>query len=391
MKYAWQLPGWPSFEFAPEHIHAAVEQYTFNEGMRIGIASTLPPKTLQFHSWDSVVTDAVSTHLIEGEHINQDDAATSLRRYLGLSRSPGVETTDGIIAMLMDLHGDQTSPLTHSRLHSWHRFLLHGKHITSIGEYRSSDEPMHITSGDMYSPKVHYIAPPAVVVETLMDEFLIWFNNPCNQTMSAPVRAGIAHLWFEQIHPYEDGNGRIGRAIAAYALAQSTAESSVVSLSDAIYKDRNKYYRALENSNSSLGITAYLEWFVTTCLTAQEYALTKLRISAAQMRYWSEFATTVTDTAQKMIIDQAFDECKSGCFNGIAAGRYAKLAQVSRQTSSRHLSALVEAGALVKLIGGGRSTRYAPASEALLNEVNITPSSDETLSAPAIAVSKENL
>ena len=92
-----------------------------------------------------------------------------------------------------------------------------------------------------------------------------------------------------------------------------------------------------------------------------------------------------------MIIDQAFDECKSGCFNGIAAGRYAKLAQVSRQTSSRHLSALVEAGALVKLIGGGRSTRYAPASEALLNEVNITASSDETLSAPAIAVSKENL
>lgn len=134
------------------------------KGILIGVASTLPPTTVRIHSWDSVVTDAVSTHLIEGEHINRDDVAASLRRYLGLSKSSGVESTDDIIAMLMDLHGEQASPLNHSRQHLWHRFLLYGSHgrqITTIGKYRSSDEPVRITSGDIYSPQVHYVAPPA--------------------------------------------------------------------------------------------------------------------------------------------------------------------------------------------------------------------------------------
>jgi len=275
MAWNWQQPDWPEFTWSAPRLAKAEELFVRGGGVFIGSIEHLSEDDRSLLTVDAMSSEALTTSEIEGEILDRDSLQSSIRRQLGLTTdarrvSPAEH---GIAEMMVDLYRHSDDPLDHKALFNWHSMICNGRRdLRDIGSYRTHAEPMQIVSGKVYDPIVHYEAPPSSRVPGEMDRFVAWFQKtlPGNtNALPALTRAGIAHLYFECIHPFEDGNGRIGRGIAEKVLAQSLGRPTLTALAKTILHRKRSYYDALEAANKSNEITEWLAWFAGIAIEAQ--------------------------------------------------------------------------------------------------------------------------
>lgn len=374
MKYSWQHPDWPNFTFDETQCRDALYQYALEAGRLSGGMSQLE-NTLQYDAYiDLMVSEAINTSQIEGERLDREDVRSSIKNFLGLSNPPtrvADPRAEGMAALMVDVRNSFAGELTKATLFHWHQLVLPHQESSllprnlKVGQWRDSEEPMQIVSGPIGYEKVHYEAPPAHQVDTEINRFLDWFNrsNPLKAekdiVLSGPVRSAIAHLWFETIHPFDDGNGRVGRAIAEMALAQDLNRPPLLSLSTIIEKDKNAYYNGLNKASQlNLDITDWVKWFVDSVLLAQQEAAQKVDFVLKKAKFWEKHQHTELNERQKKVLNKLFNAGSDGFEGGLSAKKYMGITSSSKATATRDLSDLVEKNCLYRLEGGGRNARY---------------------------------
>lgn len=306
--------------------------------------------------------EAVKTSEIEGEILDRDSVQSSLRQQLGLgAEAPGVKPAErGISRMMIDLYRNFATPLADKTMFDWHAMLLEGdREIKVIGGYRTHAEAMQVVSGAIHKRTVHFEAPPSARLPEEMKRFIAWFNDtaPGGKTpLPALTRASLSHLYFVCIHPFEDGNGRIGRALAEKALAQALGHPSLIALAYTIERKRKDYYAALEHNNKDLEITPWMEYFAGTIIEAQNHTIRRVDFYIAKARFYETFRDRLNERQAK-VIARMFREGIDGFKGGLSAENYIAISKTSRATATRDLQDLVEKGALTRT-GELRHTRY---------------------------------
>ncbi|TYL46727.1 Fic family protein [Marinomonas sp. IMCC 4694] len=374
MKYSWQHPDWPNFTLDETLCRDALYQYALEAGRLSGGMSQLE-NTLQYDAYiDLMVSEAINTSEIEGERLDREDVRSSIKNFLGLSNPPtriADPRAEGMAALMVDVRNSFAGELTKATLFHWHQLVLPQPENSllprnlKVGQWRDSAEPMHIVSGPIGYEKVHYEAPPAYQVDTEINRFLNWFNrsNPLKAqrdiVLAGPVRSAIAHFWFETIHPFDDGNGRVGRAIAEMALAQDLNRPPLLSLSTIIEKDKNAYYDGLNKASQfNLDINDWVTWFVDSVLLAQQEAAQKIDFVLKKAKFWEKHQHTELNERQKKVLSKLFNAGSDGFEGGLSAKKYISITSSSKATATRDLSDLVEKECLYRLEGGGRNARY---------------------------------
>jgi len=360
--YNWQKKEWPHFSYEEKDVEIELYAFTEKSGMVSGILKALPEGSQDETIIDIIVSEAIKTSEIEGEFLSREDVISSVRQNLGLI--PGVPVKDkrakGVSSLMVLSRNTYLEPLSEKMLFHWHTLLMgHIKEI-SKGSWRSGSEPMQVISGAAGNIKVHFEAPPSERVPSEMRTFIKWFNESGpgggREILKAPLRSAIAHLWFESIHPFENGNGRIGRAIAEKALSQGFGRPLLLSLSKAIESDRKRYYSELQTAQRTLEVTSWVKYFVTTLLRAQRDAETEIDFTLRKVKFYDRFKNQL-NARQSAVIKKMLDEGPKGFQGGMSAGKYARICRVSKATATRDLQYLAVLGALL-VAGGGRSTIY---------------------------------
>lgn len=262
--------------------------------------------------------------------------------------------------MMVDVYSTFAEPLSHLTLHRWHGMLMaHDRQLQVVGAYRKHDDAMQIVSGRVDRPTVHFEAPPSLRVQDEMNAFVAWFNRtaPEGRTpLSALTRAALGHLWFESVHPFEDGNGRLGRAIAEKSLAQNVGRPSLIALAFMIERERKRYYDQLELHQQTLDVTEWLLWFGETVLNAQRVTLERIAFFLAKAKLFDRCRDRL-NPRQTKVIERLFRAGPAGFEGGLSAENYLAITGTSRATATRDLRDLVEMGALTRT-GERRHTRY---------------------------------
>lgn len=357
MQWNWQHEEWPNFSYDSSKLSELEASFLRQSGVVIGAL-----KHVSIDQYDELVVDLISTEAmktseIEGEYLNRDSVQSSIRRNFGLETKLGRVTPaeQGIAEMMTVLYRTYKEPLSDEMVHDWHKMLTSGRNdLTDIGQYRTHKEPMQIISGADYAAKVHFEAPPSSLVKAEMTKFIEWFNN--SRKLPPLTRAGIAHLHFECIHPFEDGNGRVGRAIAEKALSQSLNQPTLLSLSATIQSNKKAYYRKLEEFNKGIEITGWLEYFAQTILDAQNYSLRLIEFLIAKTKLYDALRGQLNERQDK-VMARMFKEGPDDFKGGLSAENYISITGTTRATATRDLADLIEKGAL-KRTGKRRYTRY---------------------------------
>jgi Fic family protein len=364
MRYNWQLPDWPRFRYDVAAVHDVLFAITAKMGHMSGLLKGLPESAQTETILDLMVSEAVKTSAIEGEMLSRADVMSSIRNHLALNVPPEVvrdPRASGAAKLMMDVRESFAETLSTKKLFGWHRMLLgaQGKHMR-VGAWRTHAEPMQVVSGPMGKTKVHFEAPPSKRVPKEMDAFIAWFNATApggkQEIKLAPVRSAIAHLYFESIHPFEDGNGRVGRALSEKALSQGLGHPVLLSLSKTIEANKKKYYDALKSAQRSNEITAWIDYFVRTVLDAQTDAEAQIDFVLKKTKFFDRHAGEL-DERQIKAIRRMLDEGPRGFVGGMNAKKYIGITGVSKATATRDLQYLQDIGVL-RRVGAGRSTRY---------------------------------
>lgn len=336
------------------------------QGRLLGMLGAVGGDTEAQSSLDAMLQNIITSSAIEGEQLNVGSVRSSLAKRLGVvEQGHTTARSEGLAELLLDATQAHRQPLSLERLFTWHRWLFPTDNALLsrpllIGTLRG-DEPMQVVSGRIDRPTVHFEAPPRKGLDEQLADFLAWFEASRTDLNLDPfLRAGIAHFWFVTLHPFDDGNGRLTRAITDLALAQGETQAiRFYAMSSSILEDRSGYYRILEASQKgNLDITAWLQWFLATLLKALEQALTRIDRVLAKARFWQIHSNQGLLPEQIKVLNRLLDGGERGFEQGISAGQYQAVAKVSKATATRHLSDLLEKGCLVRLPGGGRSTRY---------------------------------
>lgn len=364
--WIWQQPNWPEFRWNSEGLAPLLRDCAKAEGRLLGMTGAAGGNADLRESLDALLQNIITSSAIEGEQLNAESVRSSLARRLGLSDDgkPSLRS-EGLAELMMDATHKHGEPLTLDRLYVWHRWVFPAgssllTHPIRVGELRG-DEPMQVISGRLDRPTVHFEAPPRAVLEQQLNDFLIWFARSKDDSNLDPLlRAGIAHFWFVTLHPFDDGNGRLTRALTDLALAQGDQQAiRFYAMSASILKDRAGYYQVLETSQKgSLDITAWLEWFLRTLLHSVEQALLRIERVLAKTRFWEVHREDGLSVEQVKVLNRLLDGGERGFEDGINAAQYQAVAKVSKSTATRHLSDLLAKQCLERLPGGGRSTRY---------------------------------
>jgi Fic family protein len=312
---------------------------------------------------DTMVAEAIKTSEIEGAYFSRQDVMSSIRNNLGLNKKPDNvkdKKAAGIGKLMVDVRNSYSEPLTTEKLFVWHEMLMADNKDIEIGKWRTHKSPMQVVSGAHGKEKVHFEAPPSAKVPKEMAAFIKWFNDTApggkNEIRKAPVRSAIAHLYFESIHPFEDGNGRIGRAIAEKALSQTLGRPVLLSLSRTIDADKKSYYQALKNGQKSNNITTWVKYFVQTLLLAQKQTGQLIDFSLKKTKFFDHFRDRLNERQLK-VIKRMFDAGPEGFEGGMNASKYVIIVKTSKATATRDLQTLAEIKAFIPK-GGGRSTSY---------------------------------
>jgi Fic family protein len=362
MTWNWQQPDWPKFSWDATRLRKAEEHFLMGTGVFAGTIRHLPASDQEQLTVDAISTEAVTTSEIEGELLDRTSVQSSIRRQFGLAadnrRASAAE--QGISEMMVDLYRSFAEPLCDDMLFSCHRMLFKDRGgLKDIGRYRTGDEPMEVVSGAMHAPTVHFEAPPSSKVPEEMARFVTWFNRTApagSEPLPALTRAGIGHLYFESIHPFEDGNGRLGRTIAEKVLAQSFGQPTLIALAATILSRRKAYYAALEAANKGNEVTAWLSWFAGIAIEAQRRTTARVEFLIEKTRLLDGLRGQLNSRQEKALL-RVLREGPEGFKGGLSAGNYVTISGGSPATATRDLVDLVEKGALLR-VGERRHARY---------------------------------
>ena len=362
MPWNWTQAGWPHFAYDAPAMEALERQFLLASGEILGAVKHVGGDDRNRLRIELLSEEAMRTSAIEGEVLDRSSVQSSLRRHFGLAPDNyrPMPREQGISEMMVDLYSEFAAPLDHETLWRWHGMLLsHDRGLDAIGAYRWHDEAMQIVSGRAERPIIHFEAPPSRQVASEMATLVEWFNRTGpvgKRPLPALTRAGLAHLYFESVHPFEDGNGRIGRALAEKSLAQSIGQPSLIALAYTIERDRKNYYGQLETHQKTLQVTDWLVWFGQTVLEAQQVTLDRVGFFIAKARFYDLHRDQLNDRQTKAV-ERMFREGPSGFQGGLSAEKYLSITGTSRATATRDLHDLVEQGALLRT-GERRHTRY---------------------------------
>ncbi|MNS66469.1 Adenosine monophosphate-protein transferase SoFic [compost metagenome] len=364
--WIWQQPAWPRFTWQNEAIAPMLRNCIDMQGRLLGKIGSVDALSECQNILDTLLQNIVTSSAIEGEQLNVGSVRSSLARRLGIEeQGPTNARSEGLAELMLDATQGYDRPLTLQRLYTWHQWLFplaQGALSKAILVGQLRDEmPMQVISGRLDKPTVHFEALPRDGLEARLNEFLDWFANSRDSTSLDPLlRAGIAHFWFVTLHPFDDGNGRLTRAITDLALAQGERQAiRFYAMSASILEDRAGYYQVLENSQKGhLDITRWLSWFLSTLLRSLEQALANIDRILAKARFWQAHRSDGLLPEQVKVLNRLLDGGPRGFEEGINAAQYQAVAKVSKATATRHLSDLLDKTCLVRLPGGGRSTRY---------------------------------
>jgi Fic family protein len=373
-RWIWQSPSWTDFQWQDELILPRLRDTRLKLGVLLGKASL--DKSIE-QSLDTLLANIIASSAIENEQLNVDSVRSSLAKHLGLSSDQPYPTSDrseGLAAMMLDALQNQHAVLTTSRLFQWHEWLFPppkedewSSQTLIVGKLRG-DEPMQVVSGRLDRQTVNFEAPSRNQLEEELEKFIAWFNQSIQQRDFDPLlRAAITHFWFVTLHPFDDGNGRITRALTDMALAQADSQSiRLYAMSVAILDNRESYYQILEQSqsfDSAKDLTPWLLWFFDALDASLNNAINTIDRTLIKTQYWQQHHDSALSTEQVKVLNRLLDgadseEERRRFVEGINASQYQKVAKVSKATATRYLSYLLEKGCIEKLAGGGRSTRY---------------------------------
>jgi Fic family protein len=364
--YIHELPEWPRFDCGDSRLAAPLAGARHRQGRLLGQMEALGFKVQEEAILQTLTDDVIKSSEIEGEKLDADQVRSSVARRLGIDIG-GLKTPDrhveGVVEMMLDATQRYDQPLTRERLFGWHAALFpagrSGMHPISVGTWRDdTTSPMQVVSGPVGRERVHFEAPRAERLEEEMQQFLEWFNE---DTAIEPVlKAAQAHLWFVTIHPFDDGNGRIARAIADMSLARSEGSSQrFYSMSAQIRQERADYYGILERTQrGTMDVTPWMEWFLGCLTRAVEGARTALSGVIGKARYWEQVRDVSMNDRQRLIVSRLLE----GFEGKLTTSKWAALTKSSQDTALRDIQQLVERGVLVRNQAGGRSTSYSLAA-----------------------------
>lgn len=365
MTFNWQQEDWPQFSYDLTKFEEKLYLFSEKIGTVSGVLKALPEDTQLSAIIDTMVAEAIKTSEIEGEYLSRNDIMSSIRNNLGLNEKPDPvpdKKAKGIGQLMVDVRNTFSNILNQEAIFSWHYMLIGTDSKIKAGQWRSSPEPMQVVSGTYGKEKVHFEAPPASRVAEEMEQFITWFNETApggkKQIIQAPIRSAIAHLYFETIHPFEDGNGRIGRAIAEKAISQGIGRPALLALSKTIEANKAEYDEALKTAQRSNEITKWIIWFLDVIIAAQSDTEQQIDFTLNKVKFFDRYRGQLSERHLK-VIRRMLEEGPGGFVGGMNARKYGSLAQVSKATATRDLQELLEIGVLKSSEGGrGRSTSY---------------------------------
>ena len=363
MKYNWQFPQWPEFRFQTDALQSRLILFSHKTGRTDGLWSALSEELKSETLIDLMVSEAIKTSAIEGEMLSRPDVMSSIRNNLGLqmpAKQVGDRRAEGIAELMVHVRNGFNNRLSQKMLFEWHAMLMKGTVRIKAGAWRTHADPMLIVSGTMGNEQVHYEAPPSSRVPAEMKRFIDWFNATApgkdTEIAAPPIRSALAHLYFESIHPFEDGNGRIGRTLAEKALSQGLSRPVLLSLSPSIEANRNGYYEALKAAQRSTDVTEWIHWFLEMLISAQQRTEDKIELTLNKTRFFDRIQDLV-NTRQLKVLNRMLKDGPEGFKGGMSAKKYMAITKATKATATRDLQDLVKKEIFIPS-GGGRSVRY---------------------------------
>ncbi len=362
MRYIYQNENWPSFTWNTTALQLLLGEVRYKQGKLMGKMEAMGFALQQQALLATLTVDILKSSEIEGEILNTDQVRSSIARRLGMNIAgllPSDRNVDGVVEMMLDATQNFAKPLVKDRLYGWHNCLFptgrSGMYKINIGQWRTDDNgPMQVVSGGFGREKIHFQAPDAILLEKEMIQFLDWFSN--ENTLDPVLKAGIAHLWFITLHPFDDGNGRIARAITDMQLCKADGSSKrFYSMSAQILLQRNEYYTILEQTQKgNLDITKWLQWFFENLLDALNATNSTLEQVLSKASFWEKHNNISLNERQKLLLNKMLD----GFEGKLTTTKWAKITKCSPDTALRDIQDLISKEILMKDDKGGRSTSY---------------------------------
>ncbi len=361
--YIHQRRGWPNFTWNQEEIASKLGDVRHHQGRLLGRMESMGFDLQAEANLHTLTMDVIKSSEIEGEKLDADQVRSSIARWLGLDIAgvvPVDRDVEGVVEMMLDATQNYSKPLTEERLFGWHAAMFptgrSGIHSIAVGRYRDNTtaDPMQVVSGPMGKEKVHFQAPDSELLVREMNKFFVWFNTA--KSMDPMLKAAIAHLWFVTIHPFDDGNGRIARAITDLQLSRADQSTQrFYSMSSQVRIERKAYYDILEKTQQgTLDITGWLHWFLNCLDRALKNTEETLGVVMKKARFWEKHAATSLNDRQKTMLNKLLD----GFHGKLTSSKWAKITKISQDTAGRDINDLVQRNILTKEPGGGRSTSY---------------------------------
>lgn len=363
MAYNWQQPDWPNFTYELDELGDLLIEVKEKLAWLDGLYQGLPEESRFESDIEQMVVEALKTSAIEGEFMSRADVMSSIRNNLGLSEKPlhvADARAEGIGKLMVEIRRTYEQVLTEELLFDWHRMLLWFEKNKQVGAWRTHAEPMQILSGTMDKPKIEFEAPPSNDVPDEMARFIDWFNEPASHSEDLKkhpaLLAAVSHIYFETIHPFEDGNGRMGRAISEKALSQGLGRPISLSLSKTIEANTRRYYESLKAAQRSNEITDWIRYFLQVILQAQSDARAMIEFTIKKSKLFTKHENDL-NARQLKVIRRILAEGPDGFEGGMSTKKYMSITKTSRATATRDLQRLVVEG-ILKPKGGGHSTHY---------------------------------
>ncbi len=358
MVWNWELADWPKFIFDAESIIPLEKKFLRGAGGGFAVLKHLNEENKRQFIVEILCTEGLKSAEIEGEILERESLQSSIQRHFGLSseKKSIPPREQGMANLMWRMYETFDQTLTHEMLYEWHKLLMsNDSRSTDIGKYRTHDDPMQIVSNRYGNRTIYFEAPPSKIVHKEMTRFIDWFNKSKNNE-SLLARAAIAHLYFESIHPFEDGNSRIGRTLVGKALSENLGQPTLIAVSQVITKQKKDYYAALGSCNKTLDANKWVAFFSEVIVESQEESLMLINFLMDKSRVMNNLAGRINERQEKALL-RMFSEGLKGFSEGLSAENYIAITKASRATATRDLSDLVEKGALTKT-GRLRHTRY---------------------------------
>lgn len=363
MEYFWQHKEFPDFQFNIEDFMEQIQEFAIQLGEANGLYQNVSDEDKIEVQLQITLSEALKTSEIEGEYFSREDIMSSLQKQLGVNdfHIPSKDKkAQAISELMLQVRKDYQIPLSLTMLKEWHATLMKYDKGVTEGEWRSSTESMQIVSGRYGAIEVHYEAPPAKEIPQLMQQFELWYQNFPFQNIGvvgrAMLRSALVHLYFETLHPFEDGNGRIGRALSEKVLAETLEKPVLISISKSIEAKKQEYYEKLKETQRSQNVTKWLQFFFKVLIEAQTEIKETVLYVVQKAKFFDKFKSKLNERQQK-VLHKMVEKGKDGFVGGMTAKKYISITKTSKATATRDLQDLVKIGALINE-GAGRSVRY---------------------------------